>query len=192
MQDFPGARRGAWLGGVANDQVAKTANYTLVDSDHGKLFTNAGAGGAVIFTLPTAKAGTFFRFLRVAAQDVTVTATGGAKINGGSANGSHLLHGGTFPSALREALVYSDGTDWYVATSGPPLKIFVSAEQTGTGSSQNVAHGLGVTPTAVFVACTDDSPATAGVFTVTEGTHTSTNVVLTVTVNKKFKCLAFV
>jgi hypothetical protein len=69
-------------------------------------------------------------------------------------------------------------------------KIFVSAEQTGTGAPQNIAHGMGVVPTYVMASPTDTSPATAGVYTVTEGTHTTTNVVVTVTSGKKFKVLA--
>lgn len=69
-------------------------------------------------------------------------------------------------------------------------KLFISTEQTGTGSAQNVAHGLGVVPTSVMLAPTDTAPATAGVYTVTEGTHTTTNVVVTVTNGKKFKVLA--
>lgn len=74
-------------------------------------------------------------------------------------------------------------------TSLPP--VFKSSEQTGTGSSQNIAHGLGVTPSLVLVYPTDTSPATAGVYVLTEGTHTSTNVVVTVTTGKKFKVVAF-
>lgn len=69
---------------------------------------------------------------------------------------------------------------------------FISGELTGTGSAQNVAHGLGRVPSAVLVIPTDTSPATVGVFTVTEGTHTDTNVVVTVTSGKKFKVQAWV
>lgn len=65
-----------------------------------------------------------------------------------------------------------------------------SAEQTGTGSSQNVAHNLGKVPNFVIVYPTDTAPATTGVYTMTEGTHTTTNVVVTVTSGKKFKVLA--
>ena len=68
---------------------------------------------------------------------------------------------------------------------------FVSSEQTGTGSAQNVAHGLGRVPSLVFIAPTDTAPATTGAYTVTEGTHDATNVVVTVTSGKKFKVLAF-
>lgn len=68
--------------------------------------------------------------------------------------------------------------------------IFVSAEQTGNGSAQNVAHGLGVVPRYVLITPTDLTPATAGSYSAVEGTHTSTNVVVTVTNNKKYKVLA--
>ncbi len=67
---------------------------------------------------------------------------------------------------------------------------FVSSEQTGTGSSQNVSHGLGVVPKRVLVTYTDLTPATAGSVNVTYGSHTSTNVVVTVTSGKKFLVFA--
>lgn len=69
--------------------------------------------------------------------------------------------------------------------------VFVSAEQTGNGAAQSIAHGLGVVPRFVVVAPTDLTPATTGAYTATEGTHTSTNVVVTVTTGKKYKVLAF-
>lgn len=68
--------------------------------------------------------------------------------------------------------------------------IFVSTEQTGTGGAQNIAHGLGVVPTCVLVAPTDLNVATIGQYTVTEGAHDATNVVVTVTLNKKYKVMA--
>lgn len=69
-------------------------------------------------------------------------------------------------------------------------KQFLSTVQTGTGSAQNVAHGLGAVPAGVLVSLVDNSAST-NVFTVAEGTHTSTNVVLTVTANATFKVLAW-
>ncbi len=68
--------------------------------------------------------------------------------------------------------------------------VFVSAEQTGTGSAQNIAHGLGVVPALVLVAPTDLTPATVGSYAAVEGTHDTVNVVVTVTSGKKFKVLA--
>lgn len=70
------------------------------------------------------------------------------------------------------------------------LRMFISAEQTGTGAAQNIAHGLGIVPTKVFVAPTDLTPATVGSYSVVEGAHDATNVVVTVTSGKKFKVLA--
>lgn len=70
-------------------------------------------------------------------------------------------------------------------------KFFMSAEQTGTGAPQNVAHGLGLVPEGVVIWPTDTAPATTGAYTVTEGVHTTTNVVVTVTTGKKFKVFAF-
>ena len=96
------------------------------------------------------------------------------------------------------AMVISD-TDIIVTRTGPLAKataagaaMFVSAETTATGSAQNVAHGLGVVPTHVMVALTEH-PGTpdTGAFDVAEGTHTTTNIVLTVTADVKFKVLAF-
>lgn len=69
--------------------------------------------------------------------------------------------------------------------------VFISTEQTGTGAPQNVAHGLGVAPAKVFVAPTDTAPATTGAYTVTEGAHDATNVIVTVTTGKKFKVMAW-
>lgn len=70
------------------------------------------------------------------------------------------------------------------------IGIFVSTEQTGNGSAQNVAHGLGGVPSFVLIVPTDTAPATTGAYTATEGTHTATNVVVTVTSGKKYKVLA--
>ena len=69
-------------------------------------------------------------------------------------------------------------------------QVFVSAEQTGTGSAQSIAHGLGVVPSKVVIVPTDTAPATTGAYTATEGAHTSTNVVVTVTSGKKYKAVA--
>jgi len=85
----------------------------------------------------------------------------------------------------------SGDTTVRVKLHGGPLTLkFVSAEQTGTGSAQNVAHGLGFVPSRVFVTYTDLTPATAGSVNVTYGSHTSTNVVVTVTASKKFLVVA--
>lgn len=69
-----------------------------------------------------------------------------------------------------------------------PINWFKSTEQTGTGSSQNVAHGLGRAPKKVMVMVTEYSGT--GAFDIAEGAHTSTNVVVTVTSGLKFVVVA--
>jgi hypothetical protein len=71
------------------------------------------------------------------------------------------------------------------------MSVFKSTEQTGTGSTQNIAHGLGATPGLVMVYPTDTNVETTGNYVVTEGSHTNTNVVVTVTSGKKYRVVAF-
>jgi len=63
-------------------------------------------------------------------------------------------------------------------------KQFFASQQTGTGASQSIAHGLGAVPAGVMCVPTDGG-------TVTYGTHTATNVVVTVTAGNKFDVLAW-
>lgn len=72
----------------------------------------------------------------------------------------------------------------------PPLA-FKSANQTGTGAAQNIAHGLGRVPTFVLVVPVDLTPATVGQYAATEGAHDATNVVVTVTTGKIFRVFAW-
>lgn len=95
------------------------------------------------------------------------------------------------------ALVIS-ASEIVITRTGPLVKgtsagigLFVSTEQTGTGASQNVAHGLGVVPAKVVLVPTDTAPATAGDYTAAQGVHDATNVKATVTSGKKFVVMAF-
>lgn len=73
--------------------------------------------------------------------------------------------------------------------------VFASTEQTATGSAQNVAHGLGVTPALVLVIPTagHDGLGAAGDLmpTIVEGAHGTTNVVVTAEAGSKFKVMAW-
>ena len=73
--------------------------------------------------------------------------------------------------------------------------VFASAEQTGTGASQNVAHGLAGTPALVLVVPTaghDGANGPGDLFpTILEGAHDATNVVVTVDDAAKFKVFAW-
>lgn len=56
---------------------AKTAAYTVVaGQDEGKTFTNAGAAGAITFSLPAATVGQSYRFLVQAAQELRIDPNG--------------------------------------------------------------------------------------------------------------------
>ena len=81
-------------------------------------------------------------------------------------------------------------TDTEAATAAK-AGIFVSTEQIGTGAAQNIAHGLAGAPTKVLVSVTDDTAVDGtGGYTITEGAHDGTNVVVTVSLGVKFKVLA--
>jgi len=67
------------------------------------------------------------------------------------------------------------------------LGMTISTEQTGTGASQNVAHGLGATPTRWLIVPSD---AAAG-FTLTKVSEDGTNCVVNVTAGVKFYVVAF-
>lgn len=67
------------------------------------------------------------------------------------------------------------------------ISYFKSTEQTGNGSEQDVAHGLGRTPSLVLVI---PSEATGGTDDYAEGTHDGTNVKVTATSGAKYKVLA--
>jgi hypothetical protein len=67
------------------------------------------------------------------------------------------------------------------------MAVYHGTAKTGTGSAQNIAHGLGVVPSIVMINFTGSTASQA----VTQGTHTTTNIVVTVTSAATFDVLAF-
>ena len=96
------------------------------------------------------------------------------RTNGASANTRYLRIGGAWVSVGASVL--------------PSTSVFLSTEQIGSGSAQNVAHGFGTVPALAFAIPSDHS---GGPFAITYGTHTTTNVVVTVTNNEKYRVVAF-
>ena len=98
-------------------EFAVTANTTLKVADSGKLYTNLGASGAVVFTLPSISAGLYFGFLVNAGQTVTVSSAEGNNIvwfntvagNSLSFNTSNGKIGGWL-----DFMSSANGTLWYV------------------------------------------------------------------------------
>ena len=116
MMDCGDGIRRADNGSHGKGPVAKTANYTIGAGQTGTMFSNKGATASVTLTLPTAKAGMRFTFIKVAAQDLLIKAAGGAKIAGSVANKVYKnITGGDAGTA--NLSIFSDGTDWYVSGS---------------------------------------------------------------------------
>jgi hypothetical protein len=94
------------------------------------------------------------------------------------------MDGTTYKSFLKS------GSSWAVNTPTVDLldlEEFVSTLQTGNASEQSVSHGLGRIPTRVLISVYDSG---TGVFSVVEGTHTTTVVKVTVTSGVKYKVYA--
>lgn len=64
---------GGYSAGAGYRVVNQASSYTVVTGDNGTIFTTRGAGGAVVFTLPTIVRGLEFTFINEAGQDMTVT-----------------------------------------------------------------------------------------------------------------------
>lgn len=58
------------------ESTAKTADYTVTANDNGQMFTNAGAAGAVEFSLPAAVPGLHYYFSVAAAQELRIDPDG--------------------------------------------------------------------------------------------------------------------
>ncbi len=140
MMDCGDAMRRADNGSYGKYVAAKAADFTLKAINTGGVFSNRGAAGAIIATLPTAKHGLWFTFVKPTAQTFTVTAAAGAKIDGGTANGSIVV------SATGGATrVFSDGTDWYSqpVTTAAFVSGLISGDLTVDGSGvATLADGL--------------------------------------------------
>lgn len=83
-----------------------------------------------------------------------------------------------------DGCLIKDGRAAALATAA----MFMSAEVTGNGASQDTAHGLGATPTLVYAIPSD---LTGGAFTVAYGVHDATNAKVTVTTGEKYRVVAF-
>lgn len=100
---------GGWL-----DIVAKTANYVVTYADNNTLFTNRGASGAVVFTLPALPLKSLrYGFYVAANQDVTVNSAAVNQIvafNDVDADGIAFTTSGEKAGTFIEFI--GDGTQW--------------------------------------------------------------------------------
>lgn len=101
--------------------VTKTADYTVNPAVNrcGTTFTNRGATGAVVFTLPApskALMGWWYRFRSHADQDVTVkTATADTLVTFNDQTADSLAASTAGQKIGAEMEAFCDGTSWFVS-----------------------------------------------------------------------------
>lgn len=101
----------------ASTALAKTTDYTVVAADFGKILTNTGASGTVVFTLPSAATypGVVLRFHLFAAQIVRLLPVTGEAVclNSSVVVTKYLNIAGVIGNYCE---IVSDGTQWVVTT----------------------------------------------------------------------------
>lgn len=99
--------------------VAKTADYTVTNADRNVKFTNSGASGTVVFTLPsTAALGLEYWFGVVADQTVTVTAgTADTLIAYNDVAADSISFGTSSEKVGGMVHIYGDGSKWVAELS---------------------------------------------------------------------------
>ena len=100
---------------------AKTTSYTVKQNEAGKVFSNLGAGAAIVFTLPVPKIGITFRFMRLTvAYKVTITPPSGVKIQNQTAGQSIMTTTTNTTDVAMITVVGISATEYMVqAESGP-------------------------------------------------------------------------
>jgi hypothetical protein len=94
--------------------VTKTADYTVLSTDFGKIFNNTGDTGSQTLTLPgaAAVAGKSLKIACTAAQDIVLDpGTGKIWLNGSGVADKTLTIAGVIGNFCE---IYSDGTDYIV------------------------------------------------------------------------------
>lgn len=93
---------------------AKTADYTVTAADNNTHFTNAGAAGAVNFTLPTCAVGLRYRFTVEANQTLTITAASGKLVayNNAAATSIAFSTANEKVGGSVEIVANADGSKW--------------------------------------------------------------------------------
>lgn len=103
---------GGVVSGALRAVSNKTSAYEVTAAASGGVFTNAGAGGSVAITLPSAAAGLQYTFIVMAAQQFQITPAAGDAINIATSAGAAAEY--FWADAVGEyvTLVAVDATNW--------------------------------------------------------------------------------
>lgn len=102
--------------------VAKTAAYTVTPNDLGKCFTNAGAAGLVLFTLPTLSAkydGATVSFVAHADEQISLQPPGGIDMRVSGDASAAIVNFTANHLGAEVIATWRDG-GWDVAWTGTP------------------------------------------------------------------------
>lgn len=111
---------------AANQNVIEhnTASRTLLRGESGKVLTNLGAAGAIVFTLPQdAPIGTTFRFVAMTAQELRVTpgAAGAIYISGAKQTDNKYI---SFDDEGEQVTLVADGNgDWIAGPTNGTITV---------------------------------------------------------------------
>lgn len=100
---------------IATATSARTANYTVgsfATDVIGTIFTNRGAAGPVIFTLPAPTAGQYYFFAGVVAQTMTITAGSAIAVTINNAAATSISFSTAGQQIGSFAVAIADGTQW--------------------------------------------------------------------------------
>lgn len=117
---YPSEAFGGYLS--YNNELAKTANYTVLSKQRGTLFTTLGAVAAVTFTLPALSPLLAFGFLNLADQNMIVASLAGddmVAMNDLSADSVAFQTGGQLIGGHVFVWCNQAGTKWYVWNRSP-------------------------------------------------------------------------
>lgn len=113
-----GTRRGSQIAFGINPisgfaVTAKTASYTVKTAELNCAFSNTGAAGAIVLTLPAPYAGATITVFKEVNQNVTLTCAAGTSINAGAGGGS-LANTAAEAKTANVTLTGVSATEWRI------------------------------------------------------------------------------
>ena len=158
-------------GGIEERVMAGNESFDGKSSNHQAL--DPGGSSRTITIDPVALKGAVFTIFNVGSAGENISISDGSTVQAVIQPGSYAIVG----SSGRLG-----GPDGSLVRLGGSPGIFQSTEQTGTGSEQDIAHGLGVVPSVVLTSLTE----LVGSDDVAQGAHDATNVKITATSGTKY------